>query len=153
MASELIQVVVNSADAVFWMDENGVWHNEHGKFEHPKIIAHFNRSIRKDADGFYLYQKGDGFEEKVYFRYGETAFFAVDVSLKDPMRLLLNTGVRMDLDPSMLYTRNDCLYLETGEGLIKFTDRALVKLSSRMEDRDGRFCLESGGIVYPIDER
>ncbi len=58
------------------MDANGIWHNEHGRFEHPKIINHFNRSIQKDDLGYFLSQMIDeAKEEKVYFPYEETAVF------------------------------------------------------------------------------
>ncbi|MBW1695092.1 MAG: hypothetical protein JRJ41_13325 [Deltaproteobacteria bacterium] len=63
------EVVVPKEDAVFWLDAFGRWHNEHGTFEHKKIINFFHSSIRKDADGYYLYQKrDDSIIEKVYFK-------------------------------------------------------------------------------------
>lgn len=153
MTPDIRQVVIPKEDAVFWMDGNGAWHNEHGKFEHPKIIAHFNRSIRKDASGYHVYQKSDEVEEKVYFVHGETAVFVVDVSLKDPMRILLNTGARLDLDPTRLYSENDGLYLETPEHLVKFTSRALVKLSAILVDEGGTLALRTGAGLFPIEER
>jgi len=51
------------------MDAEGNWHNEHGKFEHPGIIKHFNTSICKDEDGYFVSQSHSGIEEKVYFIY------------------------------------------------------------------------------------
>ena len=50
-------IVIPKENAVFRMDGNGIWHNEHGRFEHPKIINHFNRSIQKDEQGYFLSQK------------------------------------------------------------------------------------------------
>ena len=49
-------IIIPRERAVFRMDANGVWHNEHGRFEHPKTIHHFNRSIRQDDQGFFLCQ-------------------------------------------------------------------------------------------------
>lgn len=79
------------------MDKNGVWHNEHGKFEHPKIIRHFNRSIQKDDLGYYLFQQTDECEEKVYFPHEDTVLFVVDFSLGEELELTLNTTQKSPL--------------------------------------------------------
>ena len=72
---QIKQVVIPRQKAVFWMDAQGRWHNQHGTFQHKKIIDHFNASIRKDRDGYYVGQYRDGLYEKVYFTYQETARF------------------------------------------------------------------------------
>ncbi|MCP4022082.1 MAG: MFS transporter permease, partial [Desulfobacteraceae bacterium] len=63
------QIIIPKEDAVFWMDKHGIWHNEHGPFEHPKIIKYFNASIQKDDQGYYVNQATGEFEEKVYFSF------------------------------------------------------------------------------------
>jgi hypothetical protein len=153
MASEKKSIIVPKEKALFWMDKNGVWHNEHGKFEHPKIIRHFNRSIQKDDLGYYLSQETDEFEEKVYFPHEETALFVVDISLGKELTLTLNTTEALTLDPAQLFTRNDALYLETPEHCIKFSQNALVKLSRHMEEVGGRFCLTLNQTPHIIPER
>ena len=73
---ETKEFVVPKEKAVFWLDAYGRWHNEHGVFEHKKIISYFHSSIRKDAEGYYLFQKhNDHTIEKVYFKYEDTALF------------------------------------------------------------------------------
>lgn len=146
-------IIVPKENAVFWMDKNGAWHNEHGKFEHPKIIRHFNRSIQKDDQGYYLSQITDGVEEKVYFPHEDSVLFVVAICLEDKLKLTLNTSNTICLDPTQLFTRNDNLYLETSEHCIKFSQHALIQLSRQMEEIDGRFCLVLNHTSYPIPER
>ncbi|MFH1155740.1 MAG: MFS transporter permease [Pseudomonadota bacterium] len=147
------QIIIPKEQAVFWMDKNGFWHNEHGKMEHPKIIAFFNSAIRKDDLGYHVFQDTDEFTEKVYFSYEDTALFVVDLSLGPPAVLALNTRTHISLDPSQLFSRDDALYLDTGEHRIKFTDRALMKLSRIMEDRDTGLVLVLDGTDHPIPSR
>jgi hypothetical protein len=153
MASEKKSIIVPKEKAVFWMDKNGVWHNEHGKFEHPKIIRHFNRSIQKDDLGYYLFQQTDEYEEKVYFPHEDTVLFVVDFSLGEELKLTLNTTQQITLDPAQLFTRNDGLYLQTPDHCIKFSQHALIKLSRYMEESDGRFCLKLNQTAYTIPEQ
>lgn len=109
------QLVVPKEKAVFWMDARGRWCNRHGRIRHPKVIAHFNASIRRDADGYHLFQEREGVQEKVYFRYEETPLFVVDVVNDATVMLVTNTRTRCPLDPKGLYIKDDALYLETGE--------------------------------------
>ena len=146
-------IIIPKENAVFWMDKNGIWHNEHGKFEHPKIIRHFNRSIQKDDQGYYLSQASDGVEEKVYFPHEDSVLFVVDICLEDKLQLTLNTANTICLDPTQLFTQNDNLYVETPGHSIKFSQHALVKLSKQMEEIDGQFCLVLNHTSYLIAER
>lgn len=152
MTSDIKQIIIPRDKAVFWMDKNGVWHNEHGRFEHPKLIAYFNASIRKDDMGYHVYQLTDEFEEKVYFRHEDTALFVVNINVSKGS-LVLNNGTKLTLCPEQLYTANDALYLDTGEHTIKFTDRALVKLSKMMAEREGQLFLTLNGKTWPIVEK
>jgi hypothetical protein len=151
MASDMKQIIVPKENAVFWMDENGFWHNEHGKFEHPKIIAYFHKSIRKDDQGYHVYQIRDGCEEKVYFPYEDTALFVVD--LKGTDTLVLNTTDTVPLNPSQLFTRNDNLYMQTPEHCIKFGQRALIKLSGHIEEKGDRLFLVMDGKPHEIQQK
>jgi len=153
MVSEKKTIIIPREKAVFWLDKNGIWHNEHGKFEHPKIIRHFNRSIQKDASGYFLSQVMDGLEEKVYFPHEDTAFFVVNIALDKEFKLTLNTLDTMPLDPAQLFTKDDSLYLQTPEHCIKFSQNALVKLSRYMEEIDGKFCLMLNNIPHVIPEK
>jgi hypothetical protein len=148
MTSDMKQIIVPKENAVFWMDKNGIWHNEHGKFEHPKIIAYFHKSIRKDDQGYHVYQIRDGCEEKVYFPYEDTALFVVD--LKDNHTLVLNTTDTLPLDPSRLFTRDDNLYIDTPEHCIKFGQRALMKLARLLEEKEDRLFLVLDGTAHEI---
>ncbi|MBI9088962.1 MAG: MFS transporter permease [Desulfobacterium sp.] len=152
MASKIPMITVPKEEAVFWMDKHGVWHNEHGRFEHPKMINYFNASIRKDGNGYHLYQLSDDFEEKVYFCHEDTALFVVDLTLGPAVELLLNNKTRMTLCPDDLYSCNDALYVRTPDHRIKFSDRALVKLSKSMEDKADDLFVNLGGTSYLIPD-
>lgn len=142
--------VIQKEDAVFWMDNDGRWHNEHGRFEHPKLIRFFNASIQKDEDGYFVYQKTDEFEEKIYFRYEETAVFVSDFDVSDQIKLLLNTGKEILLDPGQLVQKNDSLYVAAPEGLIKFTQNTLVKLSRYMVEKGDSLWLALNDKTWEI---
>ena len=63
------EIVIPKDKAVFWLDKNGRWHNVHGEFEHKRIINYFHSAIKKDKQGYYLFQERGKFREKVYFHY------------------------------------------------------------------------------------
>lgn len=144
------KIVISKEDAVFWMDKNGTWYNEHGKFEHPRIIKYFNASIRKDENGYYLLQETSDCIEKVYFYYEDTALFVMDIKPAENMVLILNTGDTMPFDPARLFLRDDNLYLQTPEHLIKFKDRALLKMSRFMEEKDGHLFFKMKNKTYLV---
>ena len=129
-------IVIPKDKAAFRLDRRGRWHNVHGPFEHPKIIAHFHRSIRKDADGYYLYQDHGTHGEKVYFPYEDTALFVWDLELAPQVILILNTGRRIPMKPELLACRDDDLYYEEQQERIKFTDRALLKIGPYLDQTD-----------------
>lgn len=144
------QIIVSKEDAVFWMDKNGNWNNEHGKFEHPKIIRYFNSSIKKDENGYYVHQVSDEVEEKVYFSYEDTALFVVDVKEKEGMIFIFNNNDTVKIDSGQLFIREDNLYLQTPEHRVKFTSRALLKISKFMEEKDGQLSFTVNGRTYPV---
>ncbi|MDJ0780532.1 MAG: MFS transporter permease [Desulfosarcinaceae bacterium] len=150
MPPALPEILIPKEKAVFRLDAQGRWHNEHGPFEHPKIIAYFNANIRRDAGGYYLSQELNGRIEKVYFPYEDTALFAVDLRDGPPEVLLLNTGARLPLNPERLATRGEDLYQLKGDERIKFAERCLLKVAERIEGGDGRYVYVDGRGRHPI---
>jgi len=146
------EIIINKEDAVFWMDGNGRWHNQHGEFEHKKVIAYFNQSIQYDADGYFVSHIRGDVLEKVYFPYQETALFAVDILQHDEVRLLLNTRKQVPLNPKMLFIKNDTLFMHFKNQLIKFTSQSMIKLSDRLDDVNGQFTIHLKGVHYAIQE-
>ena len=155
MGAEKKQVIIPKEDAVFWMDEHGYWNNEHGRFGHPKISNHFHKSIRKDEGGYHVYQETDEVEEKVYFPHEDTALFVFTLQYDhgDRIFLVLNTGTALELDPTTLFIKNDQLYYEIPDHIIRFTEKALVKFSSFLEETDQGLCFSRGGKKVPIPEK
>jgi hypothetical protein len=152
MTENVKEIIISKEDAVFWMDGKGRWHNQHGEFEHKKVIAYFNQSIGYDADGYFVGQVRGDLLEKVYFRYRETALFAVDIIQDEDIFLLLNTGRQIPLDPEELIIRNDCLFMHAENQLIKFTDRSMMKLSDRLDDAKNGLTIHLNGVRYVIPQ-
>lgn len=150
MSQKPEQIIISKENAVFRMDKNGDWHNEHGKFEHPKIIKYFNAAIKKDENGYYVHQATGAYEEKVYFPYEDTALFVVDIKTGEEVILKLNTSATMVLDPGRLFIKDDNLYLQTPEHRIKFAEKALLKISKFMEEKNGQLSIEINGNTYPV---
>ncbi len=144
------EITIKKEDAVFWMDANGRWHNQHGEFEHKRVIDYFNRSIGHDAEGYFVSQQRGELNEKVYFPYEETALFVVEVVADKAIELLLNTGKKITLDPESLMIKNDFLFIQNDNQLIKFNDRSMMKLSKHFEEKDGQFHLRLNGKDFPI---
>ena len=142
--------VISKDQAAFWLDRYGRWHNEHGPFEHKKIIAYFDKSIERDEDGYYLFQKTEYGAEKVYFPYEDCALFAVGVKLDDPIRIILNTGRQMELMPRHLYTQKNNLYMKVGEDRIKFIDHGLMKIADMMCFEYDQYYIKINGKKYNI---
>jgi len=149
----MTELVIPKEEAVFWMDRFGRWHNEHGPFEHKKIIDHFNASIRKDDSGYFVGQERDDLYEKVYFRYEDTPIFVVDIRLGDSIEVILNTMQRMVLNPDDLYVKNDNLYIQREDEHIRFTDRVLLKLSGRLGYEEDKYYFEVDGNRQIIPEK
>lgn len=150
MPQKLREIIVSKEDAVFWMDKNGVWRNEHGKFEHPRIIKYFNSAIRKDEKGYHVHQQTQTCIEKVYFHHEDTALFVMDIKPDDANHLLLNTGETILLDPSRLFLKADNLYLQTPEHWIKFMERALLKMSRFMAEKEGQLYFTLHGKTHLV---
>lgn len=147
------EVVIPKEKAVFWMDGRGRWQNRHGRFEHRRIIDHFNRSIRRDEDGYFVTQVRGEVREKVYFPYEDTPLFIVRVSAKAPLRLDLNTGETIPLDPAALFVESDQLYHKMGDARIKFSGRALLAISPYLEEKADGLNICIGDHTWPIPDR
>lgn len=137
-------------NAVFWLDKDGFWHNRHGKFEHPRIIAYFHGAIRKDEQGYHLYQQHEQVLEKVYFHYEDTALFVFDIRPDKGFTLILNTRKEAPLVPSALFIRQDNLYVSLESETAKFSERSLLKLSPYLQYDNDRIYLKSDDGPYEI---
>jgi hypothetical protein len=147
------EIVIPKDKAAFWLDKNGRWHNDHGEFEHKKIIDYFHSAIKKDKQGYYLFQEWGEFREKVYFHYEDTALFAVDLAKDPDVTLILNTRERVALRPRSLFIKNDSLYMKLGAEIIKFTARGLQKISDLLVFEDERYFIRVKNRKYRIVEK
>jgi hypothetical protein len=146
-------IVIPKDKAVFWLDTNGCWRNESGRFRHKKISAHFHAAIRKDAGGFFLYQDRGEYTEKVYFPFEDTALFVFGVALDDDVSLTLNTGETILLEPQKLFVQNDHLYITREEDRVKFSERSLLKISTLLDVDDDVYFIHLNGQKYRIASR
>lgn len=139
------EIVIQSQDAAFRLDRRGRWCNRHGIFRNHRISQYFHAAIRRDAQGYFVCQERESCIEKVYFPYEDTALFVTDVLIEPEISLQLNTRRRLQLDPAQLYVADDSLYLMDGDERIKFTERALMQLSTRLDFTDDGYFIEARG--------
>ncbi|NWH04121.1 hypothetical protein [Desulfobacter latus] len=93
MARTIKQNIIPKEQAVFRMDKDGAWHNEHGKLEHPKIINYFNQSIQKDDQGYFLCQTINMETDAHLIKFTQKALARMTSFLKEtPQGLVLNVG-------------------------------------------------------------
>ncbi len=152
---ELEEYVIPREEAVFRMDSQGNWHNESGKITKSSIIRYFNNSIQKDENGFFVVQEIGDRREKVYFPYEETALFAIDLKFKsEGVILRLNTKKELLLNPHDLFVKGDNLYMDHEGGVIKFSERSLVKISKFLKYKDEHtyICLDDSTILLKTIE-
>ncbi len=154
MNEQLETITIPREDAVFWLDAEGRWQNEHGPFEHPKVSAYFHTCIQHDADGYYVGQQRDAVYEKVYFRYEDTALFVfrVDIGPED-ITLRLNTGRQITLVPADLFIKTDHLYTLTPQGDARFNQSSLLEISKQMEDESGDLFIRVGNGRFKVAGR
>lgn len=153
MTNKLREVIIPKEDAVFWLDKTGCWCNAGGKFRNKKLIDYFHAAIGKDETGYFVSHVRDDFLEKVYFRYEDTALFVFGVLLNGNITLVLNTGKQIPLNPDHLYIRDDNLYILNDNEPIKFSERAMIRLSSFIIEKDGLLFLEWNDTIYKIPEK
>ena len=150
MAKKPKEWIIAKEDAVFWLDKNGDWHNEHGKFQHKKIIDYFHSAIEKDKDGYYLCQERDSFREKVYFPHEDSVLFVFNVIEADDIILELNTKRRVKLKPRKLFIKEDSLYMAEKDEIIKFAEHALMRISKLLEYENDLYFIRVKGRRYAI---
>jgi hypothetical protein len=150
MKNKRTEIIIPKERAIFWLDKNGRWHNEHGEFEHKKIIEYFHSSIKRDQNGYYLFQKRGDVQEKVYFHYEDTALFAVDLIKDNDITLMLNTRKQIKLMPRNLFIHEDNLYMRMGAETIKFSERGLMKISDLLEYDNDRYFIKIKNRKYKI---
>ena len=150
MKNKRTEIIIPKDRALFWLDKNGRWHNAHGEFEHKKIIDYFHSSIKRDENGYYLFQTRGDVQEKVYFHYEDTALFAVDLIKDKDTTLVLNTRKQIKLMPRNLFIRGDDLYMRMGAETIKFTERGLMKISDLLEYDNDQYIIKVKNRRYRI---
>jgi len=151
MEEKLDTIIIPKEDAVFWLDAEGRWHNEHGPFEHPKVSAYFHACIQHDADGYYVGQQRDAVYEKVYFRHEDTALFVFGVEDRGAAATLhLNTGLKIELDPEDLFVKDDRLYARTDLGPARFNQKCLLQIAARIEEHGDDLFIKMGDKRFKI---
>lgn len=154
MANEFKPIkTIPREEAVFRLDENGVWYNRHNRFTHRKIINYFHSAIKKDHHGFFLEQEHQNFIEKVYFPYEDTALFVFRVIKGNEIILHLNTGKQIKLEPNQLFIRNDNLYIQYDGDIVKFNQNALLAVAGFIDYEKDRYMINIGGKRHPIPRK
>jgi hypothetical protein len=152
MSAKRSVMVIPKEKAVFRLDGRGRWCNVHGVFRNRKIIDYFHSAIRRDDNGYFVCQEREDVTEKVYFPYEDTALFVFDVIISETIVLVLNTKAKLTLSPENLFIANDSLYIRRGDERIKFTERALMKLTDTLEFAEGAYYIRLAAGRFPIAE-
>ncbi len=147
------EIIIPKEEAVFWLDKAGCWRNADGKFRNKALIDYFHAAIGKDSAGYFVSHVLDDALEKVYFRYEDTALFVFDVKWNGNITLTLNTGKQISLGPESLYVMDDHLYATTDNEPVKFSERAMMRLSPLITEENGLLFLAWNGTIYPISEK
>ena len=150
MTEKIKEIVIGQDQAVFWLDANGCWQNENGKFRHKKIIDYFHACIKRDRQGYYLCQENGDHTEKVYFQYEDQALFVFNVIRQDGVTLVLNTKKQIKLKPRKLFIKNDCLYMHMGEEIIKFAEQGLMQIAQFLEEENDQLFIRIQDRRYAI---
>ena len=145
-------LVIPKHKAAFRMDGDGRWHNHDGSFRHQRVIDHFNAAIDKDEMGYFITQQRTGITEKVYFPHEGKALFVVDVLWGEPVRLKLNTGRTVTMDPNKLRVTEDHLYYRLGDESAKFNQRALMEMADKLCRDKGRYYYTAGATKIAVKE-
>ena len=153
MPSRLRESIIPKEEVSFWLDRNGLWHNENERFQNQRVINYFHSCIKRDARGFHLAQRHRDHLEKAYFPFEDTALFVFDVIKGERIILVLNTQKRIKLKPKRLFTRGDSLYMLFEEDPIKFTEDSLVKIAEMLEFHEDESFIRVEGRKYGIEER
>ena len=150
MPEKTKEIVIGKDEAVFWLDANGCWQNENGKFRHKKIIDYFHSSIKRDRKGYHLCQAYDNFIEKVYFHFEDKALFVFDVIQESDIMLVLNTKKQIKLKPKKMFIKDDSLYMHLGDEIIKFAEQSLLKIAPLLEEEGDLLFIRSKNRRYRI---
>lgn len=155
MLNEPYEIIeISKEDATFFMDEKCRWCNEGGPISKKSIINYLNRSIESDKKGYYVTHILGNIKEKVYFRYADTALLVTDFKIhKSALQALLNNRRALMIHPENLFIRNDQLYAQQEGHRIKFSEKALVKLSPYLEDQKNELILKLTSSRFTIPEK
>lgn len=134
------------------LDANGNWTHEGLDFENERIIELFNRSVARTDGGTWVLVIGRftypiEVEDTGYFveRLHWTSAAGPTLSLSD--------HTEEPLDPDTLeYRPHGRLYCRIREGQFRarFKKTAYYDLADRMEERDGGYVVNIGGVEFPI---
>ena len=150
MENTVKTIKIHRDEAVFWLDKNGCWQNAEGRFRHKKIIDYFHSSIKRDQKGYHLCQTHENYIEKVYFHFEDKALFVFDVLLGNDILLVLNTKKQVKLKPRKLLTKDDSLYMQQGDEIIKFAEQGLIKIAPLLEEEGDQLFIRSKNRRYRI---
>jgi hypothetical protein len=134
---------------------DGEWYSDGERIANPRIARLFSRCIRNDGRGGYQLEMG---EERAPIEVEDTPYVVRQVE-GDPsgFTVVLNDETREPLDPSTLRSDGDhVLYcrVKGGEHEARLLRPAYYALARWLRpSEDGRYALEMGGHVFPIDPR
>jgi hypothetical protein len=150
--------IVSKEDSRIRLSAKGLWFHLGQAFENRNVIRFFHRVIRKDENGeYYLYNSHANWEEHVYFKVDDTAYFVWSLVF-DPegrrFHILLNTGATEVLNVHTFEEdHRGVMYCQVLEGdRARFSQEALTELADYAKtDEHGIFIDATGEKIYISD--
>jgi hypothetical protein len=131
---------------------DGRWYSDDEPINNPRIAKLFSKCLRQTEDGRWQIAMAD---ERAFVEVEDTPWVVTAVA-GDPttgFRLRLNDDSEERLDPATLSVGPaNVLYagVRDGRHRARFLRPAYYQLTSAIEERDGRYLLESGGRSFEI---
>jgi hypothetical protein len=129
---------------VITLSKHGIWIADGNEITHDPTRRLFARSLKKDADGYYLHI---GRETK-RIQVEDTAYFVqrIDGNPKDGYQLSLNDETQEKLDPKTLAYRPGrlCCRIKGTEEEAKFLHSAYFDILKNLQEDSSSYYLEFG---------
>lgn len=128
-----------------FIDKDGNWFCNGEKVKNRKIYLYFMKILKKDENGYFL----DDGTTKVYVKVEDTPFVVRSVEKREGFLLTLNDETVEKLDLKTLTFKGNIVYCKVKGGeRARFSRPAYYQLAKYIEEEDGKFFIEEGGMRY-----
>ncbi len=136
---------------------DGRWIHEGGEIKRPALVKLLASVMRREPDGRYALVTP---QERVYIEVQDVPFLIVDWNLIEGERGVQMLQLESNLGEYLLVNDQNSLWLEADEAVpyamireglaARFTRAAYYRLAEVLEERDGRWGIESNGFFNAL---